>query len=253
LFFVHLKKGLSVFPLDWINCQDPTPLPAARRATAYGVDTEAERDLAAIRTDLDSFTEVEGHSLMASGYLVTEHEIKELQKQHEESGEPGNGGGFDVHAPRGDWPFLQLEAIVGQPPGSPDPRRKDLGLQLAVASRRVFKVWRLYPGLRWLSRAGLALAALVLLWLILKCWNSPLVNTPITIGNVFLFLLVTAAGLLVPALKWVSPEQATRGILRRAALALLGYLGAGLHLSVFDCLFLKRGTLKRLLDLQRDR
>ena len=55
--------------------------------TDYGVDKELQRKLVAIRTDLDSFSDVEAYSLMVSGYLMTEYEFKELNKQHKGDGE----------------------------------------------------------------------------------------------------------------------------------------------------------------------
>src|SRR5262249_14870085 len=68
LFFVHLKKELTVVPLDWIDCKDPARVPLRSLATtSYGIDRDIQRHLAGIRTDLDSFTEVEAYALMASG------------------------------------------------------------------------------------------------------------------------------------------------------------------------------------------
>ena len=72
LMFVHLKKDLESMPVDWIDSQDPSILPRPDQLTSYGVDKGVQRCLAAIRTDLDSFSEAEAYALMTSAYLMTE-------------------------------------------------------------------------------------------------------------------------------------------------------------------------------------
>ena len=250
LFFIHLKKDLSVPPVDWVDCQDPTPKPASKDTKApYGIDVDVQKKLAAIRTDLDSFSEVEAHALMLSGYLMTEYEFKELQKGHEKDGELGTWGGFDIHANREDWPFLKLEPIMRQPKESADPRRKDLGQQLEVASSLFFKVWQLIPALRWASWVLATVAIVGILWLIVYYWNQ---HFTITVQWMVITLAVAIAGLMIPMLKWFSPQKAWQDVVSKMAAAFVGYVLTKVHLLVFDRLFLKCGSLKRLFDLQSD-
>ena len=75
LFFVHLKSELPADDVNWVNCDDPTP-PEPRERASYGIDHQIQRYLSEIRTDLDSFSEVESSALMASGYLMA---CKELE------------------------------------------------------------------------------------------------------------------------------------------------------------------------------
>src|SRR5262249_2125828 len=75
LFFVHLKSELPADDVDWVNCEDPTPARPREPAT-YGVDHQIQRYLSGIRTDLDSFSEVEASALMASGYLMASTELE---------------------------------------------------------------------------------------------------------------------------------------------------------------------------------
>ncbi|HWH79996.1 MAG TPA: patatin-like phospholipase family protein, partial [Candidatus Binatus sp.] len=121
LFFIHLKKGLMTEPIEWINCQDPNP-PVADSSTKtdYHVDKELQAQLAALRTDLDSFSEVEAYALMLSGYLMTEQEVKALDEQHRRDGHPGIWGGYDIDAPRGQWKFLELLPLIDKPATSSD-------------------------------------------------------------------------------------------------------------------------------------
>ncbi len=253
LMFVHLKKGLDSQPLDWIGCQDPTVPPSrAYSTTAYGIDKDLQRKLAAIRTDLDSFTEVEANALMLSGYLMTEHELKELNQRHERDGEPGTWGGADVNAPRLDWPFLQLELLMRQPPESADVRRRDLGRQLEVGQELAFKIWRLSPILRAVVLAAGAALLVWLGWFIGDRWDQTLRIHEIALAYKTLFVAgaVLIAASIVPALKWLQPTTATRGYLRKAALALVGFFAANIHLWTFDRLFLERGRLKRLFEMK---
>lgn len=250
VFFVHLKQALSAPRVDWIGCNDPTPLPTSDgNTTAYGVDRDIQRQLAAVRTDLDSFTETEAYALMLSGYLMTEHQFQELQRRHEKSGLPGTWGDYDIHAPRSDWRFLELETIARQPPDSADPRRQDLGRQLEVAAKRLFKVWHLVPGVRMGSWIAAVVVGLLVVGLISYYWNATLLN--LTLGGVVLFIVLAVAVLLVPTLKWLNPERAIRDYPRKALIALLGFVFTTTHLAFFDRLFIKRGRLKRLLELDR--
>jgi tetratricopeptide (TPR) repeat protein len=248
LFFIHTKKGLETSPIDWIGCEDPKRVPeAVSGQTAYGVDMDLQRKLAAIRTDLDSFTEVEAYSLMLSGYLMTEYEIKELNKQHKHDGELDTWGGFDIEAPRGDWPFRQLEDLIKEPESSPDARRVDLGKQLQVAASPAFKIWQLSPLLRWLSWVAGVAAVVVLVWFIYTYWRSEL---RVSVASVTIFFVLLVASFMFPILSWLNPQKVVRGYLRKALIAVAGFVLTNIHLSIFDRMFLKRGKLGRLLKLK---
>ena len=70
-FFVHMKEELQVAPIDWVGCQDKEQTVGVSSVTSYGVDRKIQKRLSEVRTDLDTFTEVEAYALMASAYLVT--------------------------------------------------------------------------------------------------------------------------------------------------------------------------------------
>lgn len=76
---VHLTKGLDASPRDWSCCQEPwTPEDDALSPSAgpaYGIDEKVQRALARLRTDLDAFSGDEAHGLMATGYLMTKHDL----------------------------------------------------------------------------------------------------------------------------------------------------------------------------------
>ncbi|MBF0466168.1 MAG: patatin-like phospholipase family protein [Nitrospirae bacterium] len=72
LLFLHLKKELEADPVDWIGCELPSEKKTKSPLTSYGINKECQEYLSNIRTDLDSFSDIEAHSLMTSGYLMTE-------------------------------------------------------------------------------------------------------------------------------------------------------------------------------------
>jgi hypothetical protein len=58
------------------------------------------------------------------------------------------------------------------------------------------------------------------------------------------------AGIVIPIIKWLSPQKAMRGYLNKALVALGGFVLANVHVFIFDPLFRKRGSLDRLLKLR---
>jgi predicted acylesterase/phospholipase RssA len=249
LFFIHTKKGLETEPVDWIDCQDPSVPPEEdHNYTDYDVDKDLQRKLAAIRTDLDSFTEVEAYSLMLSGYLMTEREFKELNKQHQRDGEPGSWGGFDIQAPRGGWPFRKLEDLIKEPKSSSDPRRADLGKQLEVGSVLAFKIWKLSPMLRRVSWAGAVAVAALVIWLLYKYWDFVPFGR-LTVGGLTVFFGALVVGIAFPLVNWLNPAGAAQGYIRKALIAVAGFVATNIHLLIFDRMFLRRGRLERLLRL----
>ncbi len=78
LMYVHLKKDLEVRPVTWRKAGLPAAVPEELDRdgmTSYGVPKAVQAQLAAIRTDLDAFSETESSGLMLSGYLMTAKEL----------------------------------------------------------------------------------------------------------------------------------------------------------------------------------
>jgi hypothetical protein len=232
--FVHLKKDLETRPVNWVGCDDPLPEGPATPITSYGIQKSVQRRLAAVRTDLDSFSEAEAYSLMTSGYLMTERSLRERVL------------GFDLdQKPRVDWKFLKLSPLMAAPgPDTP------LQRQLKVADKLAFKVWLLVRELQ------VALGVVALAGLIFAIYELPrllgiqLFSTPPTLGR-----LLWAIGLaLLPlvglglAQKVLDFRKTLQDVVVGLGMATLGFVLARLHLHVFDRLFLRQGTLARLLE-----
>ena len=75
LMFLHLKLDLDIESVDWIGEQSPEDPVKPDPITDYDLPKELQGKLANIRTDLDSFSDVEGFALMSSGYRMAKHEF----------------------------------------------------------------------------------------------------------------------------------------------------------------------------------
>ena len=241
--FVHLKEDLDVDPIDWIDCLDPYDAddedarPASRKGklTRYGIAKDVQQQLASVRTDLDSFSDVEAYALMTSGYRQTEHAFAEGKCVE----------GFDAPATPLDWDFLDVEDSM-----------KGAGRQyqflkrlLGVSGLLAFKIWKLRKSLQRIAVA-LAVAVLALGGLaVWYFWDSVLIKA-VTVGA--LALLVVSAGLTALGTAFVGKTLMRvvrlRETLIRAAIGLsvglLGSLAARLHLRFFDPMFLKEGSIE---------
>ena len=235
LMFLHLKRDLDADPVDWRECQDPFSAsdearPASRRGilTRYGLQKSVQQLLSGIRTDLDSFTEVEAFALMTSGYRQAQAQAAQLQD-------------FPIVAPpAGGWRFLQIEPVL-----SPGPGYDDLTRQLRVGATTFGKVWRLLPLLT-IVGTGLILASLVGL---IRLWATHKgVGVGTTIGSLGIFVALALVLFVLPDLmRFIRYRKAIRDVGIRSALMTILAIGLKIHLRVFDPLFLWQGRAKRLL------
>src|SRR5262249_55088140 len=156
-----------VDPVDWTHCKDPHDAseearPAKQRGklTPYAVDRGVQRRLAALRTDLDSFSDLEALALMTSAYAMTSYEFpRSVQRFPAPSGGPTP------------WHFqLALRDWIETPVRDDDPKLK----MLEVGSSLAFKLWRIDSALRIVAAIfGLALLAF-LVWVCTKWWSTSL-------------------------------------------------------------------------------
>jgi predicted acylesterase/phospholipase RssA len=253
LFFVHLRQDLAQEPVTWIGGTSKTYRPRTT-TTSYGVDRELQARLAEMRTDLDSFSEVEACALMASGYLMTTREFERLDLEHAARGGGGTWGDFDVRAPsRGSafWKFLELAPLLALSPDSSDRRRVDLGRQLRASSARFFKAFELC---RSLSLVGLILLAALaggVAYFVHRNWEAQ-IDLTTTVGAALLTLLLVVGGLVWRGIRFANPEAVMRSWLFKGGLALGGWVLANLHVTLIDPIFLRRGRVARLMRLPPD-
>jgi predicted acylesterase/phospholipase RssA len=226
--FIHLTKDLEADPVSWVGEKEK---PALNRGdeTSYGIDRHIQLKLAQVRTDLDSFSDAEAYALMTSGYRMTEYALKK------EKCLPA----VQVAGSRQPWNFLAAEdALTGTDVGNRD-RMRTL---LRVSNELAGKIWRqLLP----LKVLGVALIAAAVLGAGYALWQKRGVQLPSpgSLGIVSLVVIgLTGAYFILAALdKYRVYHKRLDEIGLGLAIMVVGWFAAGLHLLIFDRLFLKHG------------
>ncbi len=142
---MHLRKGLENVvekPLrrKGVPVSDASPYPAdppAVDCVAFGVALAVQEALAHVRTDLDSFSEIEAHSLMLDGYKLTAFEV-----EHADGIGALQQNALAPGASR--WAFGRLRDAIGDPERSPYYLRS-----LEAARLKFLKPLALRVGVRW--------------------------------------------------------------------------------------------------------
>ncbi len=226
LMIVHMKKDFDVESVDWRTCDEPPEETDAQVSDflPYGVRKELQAMLAGVRTDLDSFSEIEGHALMASGYLMAAKYAQDL------------GDFVDPAAAAAEpakWDFLRLAAPLSYDPAvSGEGSEEEDGYSwtranLAVAAKGAFRAFTLIPK-GWKVLGAIAFALLIV--------------AVLSAAQVSRATWITAA-LVVVALFVLGKLRGILKMLLGIVLSVLGVLVSQFHLHTFDRLFLKLGRL----------
>lgn len=235
LMYLHLRKSLEGEAVGPACADDkPASVYAVRTTdllTPYGIRRDVQASLAAIRTDLDTFSDVEAYALMVSGYRMAEYESPRALR------------GFPLaEGPRPDWRFLSLEEAMKRV-GSVRAISGTLNL-LGVASNRGFKVWRLSRAAQFVGLL-LGLAALSALYFLTRGWWEQ----QLTFRVYYLVAVTVAVCLALLALKIILVTRKLSKTLTEigfeVGLALFGWLAANLYLGLLDRIYLKLGRVTR--------
>jgi NTE family protein len=236
--FMHLRKGLSAEAVAWLNKDGKSAAPPKRERTpgipceSFGVDARVQDRLSKIRTDLDSFTDVEAWSLMLDGYLMSGAELPSVFP----SPSPA--------APRA-WNFLQLRPWVATP-------TEPYLHHLEVAQELLFKVFRL----SWTVTVVTALVVALLGWAVWRWFGEQIlvwlnykvpIKTLVTMAIVFALGFVPWASRTFKLLRFIqSPAEFLLRFVLRGLVPAAGSVLVCIHLLIFDRIFLHLGRVKRL-------
>jgi predicted acylesterase/phospholipase RssA len=238
--FVHLKDDLDVDPIDWIGCLDPYDAsddsrPAYRRGplTRYGIAKQLQQLLAGVRTDLDSFSDVEAFALMTSGYRMTEYQLNN----------PNCIDGVMSPVEQHGWDFLAVEE--GMKGGGA--KFDYLKRQLSVSNSLGFKIWKLSRALKIASWVLMIALLAAVLWLFSLGWGKTI--GPVSVWKIEVFtaaalvLLVCVSYVMKRLLRLVRLRDTVIHLVLGTILPLPGAIVALLHLGLFDRRFLRQGSI----------
>ncbi len=267
LVFFHLRQGVRQRSVTWIEDGAGQALQESDRLLPHGVTETAQILLSEVRTDLDSFTEVEAGALMADGYLVSGGPacgVCVMDRAFSQSIDPHRPISPAARQPA--WGFLRMAPYLGKPGWSP------FSKQIRISSASGFKAFQFLLGKpvtgRGLLRALLPWASLGLLvavaWVVGRwMWTRarPFAaafadrfreggHGPEALGIVAIVALIC----LLPHLGRRHSRAAAQfsGVVRLATLgtwtAVITWAVTWIHLWIFDPMFRSQGKLE---DLER--
>ncbi|MEA2397059.1 MAG: hypothetical protein QOK25_615 [Thermoleophilaceae bacterium] len=240
LAYVHLRKDLDSPAVPWVGASRWEPLddapppstppgaaPPREGMTYYGVRKDVQDLLAEIRTDLDSFTEMEAYALMTSGYLMTKERF-------------GRGvADLRRSAPSEAWRFLAVRDQMCDPDLEP----RELKAVLRAGKSLWLKPWILSAPLRRASvPLALVLVPLLLVLSIVALGMAAGVGVALGVAN-----LASAIGrwrrhARAPERKTSVPDAVQRVVLG-SLLATAGSVVAWAYMRLFDPHYLDAGRV----------
>ncbi|PWA08700.1 patatin-like phospholipase family protein [Flavobacterium laiguense] len=231
LNIIHLKNGLSQLPVSWIDCTDVNrsllydkEIEDENSLLKYGVMTKIQKGLSEVRTDLDSFNDIEAYALMYSGYQ---------QVMHDHSGD---------NLKKTNWKFLKVADSCALPA-----KDKQLVKQLKVSCFVPFKIIRLSKAFNYsvLGLGGVLL--LYILFVLIVNWHNatPIWQFAISYNFIGITLIVFLVGFLSKFLAKVINIESI--IKRKVALFFaltFGWLFSQMYILLINPLYNKLGKIK---------
>lgn len=234
LAFIHLKQGIA--PRS-ISPRAASVVSEASPDLAYGVSRAVQERLAALRTDLDAFSELEAELLMASGYKMAKHYI-----------DPARYAAEPLSAPPAPPSFLRVEPLLRSRSSGTATEREVLRL-LDVGQSLVVKAFLVDEQLgRSVKLAGAVAGAIILALLF---YFRSAVFFSVTAGSVALFIITKVIVSRLPqAAAWFDVIHARDTLVSKLlvqALAALVASVARLSVKHADPIFLQAGAVAPLL------
>jgi NTE family protein len=194
--FLHLRRNVPVAGYRYIgekNEKSQAGPPGTQQAEEFGVHPDAQRLLSHIRTDLDTFTDVEALSLAADGYLMAKHCLPRPGRQEWKDWDflprPAKANSADTGD--ADWRFgWAFEKLKDRPHGF---YRK----QLAASANQIGKVFLLRPITSTLIALPVIGAITALLYFIFRSVPMPVEQLIAVLTSIGRYSLGTAIAWLI--------------------------------------------------------
>ncbi|MGG1147724.1 patatin-like phospholipase family protein [Bacillus wiedmannii] len=242
---LHLKKGLPVKEVSYFderhNLKEESKLYNMEQpCETFGVNTDVQNLLSGIRTDLDSFSEVEAFSLMLNGYRISQYELDKVNIKN-----------FVTNTALKEerYQFFKIDSWISSP--VIDSYYKNL---LETASKRFFKAIRMNLLVKFIT----ILLVVLICGTIISTFGSKFIywaNESISKGQLLLLILLLITFFIVyKGLKFFSQRILSVwfliNLLPFLLISLTGFIFIGLYLITFDRIFLYLGSFKVLEKVQ---
>ncbi|TDD93607.1 patatin-like phospholipase family protein [Flavobacterium cellulosilyticum] len=231
LYILHLKNGLSKLPVSWINCTDVNrkllnqiEIEDTNALLDYGVMKKVQQMLSEVRTDLDSFNQLESYALMYSGYQQTIHQVDYPANNFQQK-----------------WKFKDVASYCTLPEF--DSR---LIKQLKASSNVPFKIVRLFKPFQYIIFLLLVVATFFVLKILYENWylDTPLYSFNLTYKLIGTFLLILLINSFSKFLSYLFNFQSyiKRKIIY-LALIFIGFILFNTYLLLFNTMYNKLGKV----------
>ncbi|MDN4862801.1 patatin-like phospholipase family protein [Priestia megaterium] len=245
---LHLKKGIqpreiSYYKRDYKLKNKPKNCETELAPEIYGVNTEVQVLLSRVRTDLDSFSDVEAFSLMCDGYKMIEFELNK-----------SNIKDFVANTTlrEKNYHFFKVEEWMSSP--TINPYYKSI---LETSSQRLFRTMKLNPVFKIVTMLIFISICVIFVSVFDSIFND-WANDYVTKGNLLYIILFT---IILFALRKKLYDRLNQNPAMRFLLSLIpailisvaGFICIGIYLIIFDRLFIYLGSLKILNQMQKNR
>jgi predicted acylesterase/phospholipase RssA len=233
VMYVHLKKDLDSTPVDWIDCPDRSQRAAPSTMTPYGMRRDIQKRLAALRTDLDSFSDCEADALMLSAYLMTYTEFEACIKDFPVCRGSSSNWGFQAIAP-----IAANETSTNQT----HLLRKALELGQSIS----LKPWKASKTLQAIAFVCALAVLAAFVFICVYTWRQPLSETALAIHTGRTLAIVTGVvvglALLRTVLsKYLRYRNPYGQVVASVLICIVGWIMLRIHLQVIEPFYLRFG------------
>ena len=236
LYIVHLKNELNQLPVNWEKCTDVSrsvlydkEIVEENALLKYGLMKKVQVLLSQVRTDLDSFNDLEANALMFSGYQQMKHSKLLTNREFEE---PAN------------WNFLNIKKYCQEPS-----REEKLIKQLTISQDLFFKILKLSKPLSITVKALELILMLGILYFLYFLWgnrNNPVPIYSLTYQIVVFFIIVFLLGYIS---KYLSIIVNWQGWIKKkvvlVATVIIGWIVSNLYIWFLNPLYNKLGKMEK--------
>ena len=234
LITIHLKQGLQKYPLKWRNCDDPTRrllytnvADEHQDLTDYGILRKVQSMLSEIRTDLDSFNDIEAYALMYSGYALVNSELDKIDADQK-------------NLSKANWNFLAIKDYVTK-----NEKSEKIRKHLVAGKSLAFKLLKVSTPAKILTMIIGLLAVIVLGYFIFTYPGYELYHLRVTVKGLAFLVGVFVLGFFV---KWLADILNARSVIRKKIIFFIvmvaGLVICNLYIWFLNGLYNKAGQIK---------